>query len=231
MGSLSRKEDDIIHHCSCCDSRKSFVLKFTLVLSRINIKKTKDVISSPQRRSQEISRFLQWRDRSLSMMLIYSKVVRVRSWKRSRAAIHNRIQFAILPSNLQTTLLNKSKNLMKNLLLSPLSETIQKNIKDRDSNKSWSTYQTYQLGKVWCPGLKPNRNSFLAIRKLRSLSQTPILSHSSKASDNPSSNQYSLVHCPHLTAHLSSLSNHQMQRRSFWWQILNNHCLSWSSKT
>ena len=120
---------------------------------------------------------------------------------------------------------------MKNLLLKPSSETMQKIIKDRDSNKSWSTYQTYQLGKVWCLGLKPNRNSFLAIRKLRSLSQIPILSHSSKASGNPSSNQYSLVHYPHLTAHLSSLSNHQMQRRSFWWQILNNHCLSWSSKT
>ena len=120
---------------------------------------------------------------------------------------------------------------MKNLLLKPLLETMQKIIKDRDSNKSWSTYQTYQLGKVWCLGLKPNRNSFLAIRKLRSLSQIPILSHSSKASGNPSSNQYSQVHCPHLTAHLSSLSNHQMQRRSFWWQILNNHCLSWSSKT
>ena len=120
---------------------------------------------------------------------------------------------------------------MKNLLLKPSSETMQKIIKDRDSNKSWSTYQTYQLGKVWCLGLKPNRNSFLAIRKLRSLSQIPILSHSSKASGNPSRNQYSQVHCPHLTAHLSSLSNHQMQRRSFWWQILNNHCLSWSSKT
>ena len=164
-------------------------------------------------------------------MLIYSKVVPVRSWRRSRAVIHSQIPFVTLPSNPETTLLSKSKSLMKNLLLKLSSETMRKSIKDKDSNKSWSTYQTYQLGKVWCLGLTTNQNSLLAIRKLRSLSQIPILSHSSKASGHPSSNQYSPAHYPRLTAHLSSLSNHQMQRRSFWWQILHNHCLSWSLKT
>ena len=188
------------------------------------------MIFSPKKPSQEISISLQYRDRSLSMMLIYSKVVLVRSWRRSRA-IHSQIPFVTLPSNPETTLLSKSKNLMKNLLLKPSSETMQKIIKDRDSNKSWSTYQTYQLGKVWCLGLKTNQDSLLARRKLRSLSQIPILSHSSKASGHPSSNQYSLAHYPRLTAHLSSLSNHQMQRRSFWWQISHNQCLSWSLKT